>query len=394
MISVFDKKEDCCGCTACESICPERAITMKPDKEGFLYPEINQGLCIDCNLCRSVCPIQNRLVLSDRLHDPRVFAVKHKKEQVRMSSASGGAYTAISDYILKSSGVVYGAEFDDDFCVRHNRATNAEVRNKFKGSKYIQSDTRGIFKQIEEDLIKGNNVLFTGTACQVAGLRKFLEAKQVKTNKLTTNDIICHGVPSPLLWQGYLNFIQKKNKLKSYTFRYKQKGWHGYNVKTEFTNGKLKINTPDIKVFANLFSSDLALRPCCYYCCFANLQRPSDILIGDFWGIEKTMPEFDDNKGVSLVLINSQKGEEIFQEIKNELIVRESNIKDCLQRNLQYPTKKREEREQFWQDYYKYGFEYIAQKYAGYSFRGRVKSLLKDFLKKIGLLMYVKKLVR
>lgn len=386
MISVFDKKEDCCGCTACKCICPTQAITMKLDKDGFLYPEINLELCKSCGLCKTVCPIQNQFIFPDRLHEPQVFAVKHRKEQIRMNSASGGAYTAISDFILKSYGVVYGAEFDEDFRVQHNRATNAEERDRFKGSKYIQSDLRGTFKQIEEDLIQDINVLFTGTGCQVAGLRKFLEEKHVKTDKLTTNDIICHGVPSPLLWHDYLNFIQKKNKLKSYTFRYKQKGWHGYNVKAEFMNGKIKINSLDIKVFVNLFSSDLSLRPSCYDCRFANLQRPSDITIGDFWGIEEMMPELDDNKGVSLVLINSSKGKEIFQQIRNELNIWESNIQDCLQPNLQCPTKKPEKREQFWQDYYKYGFDYIAKKYAGYSFIDGVKRLIKIFLKKTGLI--------
>ena len=385
MISVFDKKEDCCGCTACKSICPTQAITMKPDKEGFLYPVINQELCIDCGKCRQVCTFQIKQILSDRLHKPQVFAVKHN-DIVRMNSASGGAYTAISDYVLKFSGVIYGVEFDDGFYVRHNRGTTVEEREKFKGSKYIQSDLRETFRQVEKDLILGNIVLFVGTGCQVAALKMYLLVKKININNLITTDIICHGVPSPLLWQDYLKFIQKESELKSYTFRYKRKGWRGYNVKAEFKNGKTKIDSIDVRVFANIFSSDLALRLSCYKCQFANLLRSSDITIGDFWGIEKSLPEIDDNKGVSLVIVNTYKGKRIFQEIKNELQVWESNIQDCLQPNLLYPTKKPKEREKFWQDYYKFGFKYIAKKYAGFNFKTKIKRSLKGLLKNMSLI--------
>lgn len=393
MISVFDKKEDCCGCTACKSICFTKAIEMKPDEEGFLYPKINQELCIDCGLCRKVCPLQNQVNIHYRLSEPLVFAVKHKEKQVKMSSASGGVYTAISDYALELSNAIYGVEFDEKFNIQHNRAISAIERDKFKGSKYVQSDLKETFKQIQKDLNNDKGVLFTGTGCQVAGLRKYLNDTKINTDKLITNDIICHGTPSPLLWNDYLKFIYKNSRLKSYTFRYKKKGWRGYNVKVKFENGRRKINSSDIKVYANLFSSNLILRPSCYNCKFTNLQRPSDIMIGDFWGIEKTIPEIDDDKGISLVLLNTSKGKDIFEKLKNDLDIWESNTKDCLQPNLQYPTKKPEIRDQFWEDYYKFGFQYIAKKYAGYSFKCRVKKLVKSSLQKTGLLRYVKKLV-
>lgn len=394
MKSVFEEKQDCCGCTACEHICPTNAIKMLADEEGFLYPDIIQELCIDCGLCKKVCPIQNKLGRDDRFDEPRVYAIKHKSNNVRMKSASGGAYPAISDYILKESNIVYGVKFSEKFYVHHDRAKNIQERDEFKGSKYIQSDLRDTFIRIKDDLIDGKGVLFTGTGCQVAGLINYLDAKKVNTDNLITNDIICHGTPSPLLWNEYLDFIQQKDELASYTFRDKDVGWHGYNVRVKYEKGKEKLNTPDIRIYANLFGSGLALRPSCYHCKFTNLKRPSDIMIGDFWGIERTLPEIDDNKGVSLMMINTNKGSKVFNEIKSDMEIWESNTKDCLQPNLIRPTRCPENREQFWQDYYDKGFKYIAKKYCGYGIKSRTKKILADILKKLGMYEWVKRIVK
>ena len=392
MITVFDRKEDCCGCTACESICPNQAITMQSDEEGFLYPSIDKSICIECGLCKKVCAFQNGYETLNNLESPDVYALKHKSDEVRMNSSSGGAFSAISDYALNESYVLYGVEFSKNFTVQHKRTTTEAGRNKFRGSKYVQSNLERIFKQIREDLANDRSVLFIGTPCEVAGLRKYLEVAKIKTDKLILNDIICHGTSSPLLWKQYLNFIQKKSKLKSYTFRSKEKGWRGYNVKAEFEKGKSKINTSDIKIYANIFCSDLALRPSCYYCKFSNLNRPSDITIGDFWGIEKSLPELDDNKGVSLILVNTPKGQAIFDEIQDKIDFVQSNTKDCQQHNLQQPTKMPTNREQFWDDYQNSGFDYIAKKYAGcYSFKGRVKRIIVTLLKKLGLFELIRK---
>ena len=391
MISVYDKKEDCCGCTACENICPTNAIKMIPDEKGFVYPVIGQELCIDCGKCRKVCPFQNEIDVEKRLDNPLVYAVKQKDEKIRMESTSGGVYTAISNLTLDKAGSIYGVKFDENFKVIHSKANNSYERDKFRGSKYIQSDLKDTFVKIQNELRRGQDVLFTGTGCQVAGLRKFLVDTKTDIDRLITNDIICHGTPSPLLWDDYLRFVQKKNKLTSYTFRYKEKGWHGYNVRAEFQNGKSRTNSSDLKIYANLFSSNLALRPSCYNCKFANLNRPSDIMIGDFWGIEKTMPEIDDNKGISLVLINTDKGKIVFDKIKENLEVWESNTRDCLQPNLIEPTKKPPKREQFWQDYFNNGFEYIAKKYAGYNLKSIVKKKIKAILSRTGLLKAIRK---
>lgn len=392
MMLIYERKEECCGCTACTSICPKQAITMIADEEGFLYPGIKQVLCIECDLCKQVCPFSDNYRTSGNYDKPIVYAAKHKDDNVRMHSSSGGMFTAISDYILDIDGVIYGAAFDENFVVHHQKAKTPEERNKFRGSKYIQSNLIGVFEDIKNELKKGRTVLFTGTPCQNAGLRAFLNKSY---DNLYLCDIVCHGTPSPLLWKEYIGFLEKRSKsrLVNYFFRYKEVGWRGYNVYALFDNGKSKLNTPDMMTYANIFGSDLALRPACHNCKFCNFSRPSDITIGDFWGIEKGMPDFDDNIGVSLVLINSSKGKGLFQRISKNLCYRESNTADCLQHNLHTPSQLSPRRGKFWQDYKNKGFEYVFKKYAGFGFVGQLEKAAVKVLKKLGLLHVAKRML-
>jgi coenzyme F420-reducing hydrogenase beta subunit len=392
MMLLYERKEDCCGCTACMSICPKQAITMIVDEEGFLYPSIDQELCTECDLCKKVCPFSDNYRTSDNYDQPLVYAAKHKDDNVRMNSSSGGMFTAISDYILDINGVIYGAAFDENFVVRHQKAETTEERNKFRGSKYVQSNLIGIFEDIKNELKKGETVLFTGTPCQNAGLHSYLNKSY---DNLYLCDIVCHGTPSPLLWKEYVGVLEKgvKSRLVQYSFRYKEVGWRGYNVYTLFDNGKSKLNNSDVMTYANIFSSDLALRPACHNCKFCNFSRQSDITIGDFWGIEKSMPDFDDNIGVSLVLINSLKGQELFNNISKNLHRRESNTRDCLQHNLHTPSQPSPRRDEFWQDYKDKGFEYVLKKYAGYGFVGQSKKAAVKVLNKLGLLHVAKRML-
>lgn len=381
MISVYDNKESCCGCTACESICPKNAITMIPDEEGFFYPKINQESCIDCGKCKKVCPFQNETEINDSLLSSIAYAVKHKENKIRMRSASGGAYTALSDHTLKNEYVLYGVEYDANFSVRHCRITDPNKRDRCRGSKYPQSNLESIYGMILEDLVNSRNVYFVGTGCQVAGLKNYLtEKKERYVGKLLTTDLVCHGTFSPLLWKEFLKFIQKKNNIKEFIFRYKEKGWHGPNVMVKYTNNKEKVNTAAIKVFGNLFSTDLALRPSCYYCKFANLSRTADITIADFWGIENLMPEIDDDKGISLLLVNSTEGKRLFDSIKGDINYWRRDIQECVQTNLRRPTKMPINRNKFWDDYYAHGFIYVAKKYAEYDYKSRAKKIIRDFL--------------
>jgi coenzyme F420-reducing hydrogenase beta subunit len=387
MITLYTKKENCSGCTACMNICSKNAISMQVDEEGFLYPHINNELCVECGLCTRICPFHDDYSTNENFDTPLVYAVKHKSDDVRLSSSSGGMFTAISDYVLDENGVIYGVDFDENFVVCHKRATTVNERDKFKGSKYVQSDLNQIFKAVKDDLILNRYVLFTGTPCQTAGLYSYLNNK-VNTKKLFMCDIVCHGTPSPKIWREYINFMTAKHKKKisQYHFRYK---WRGINVLMKFNDGSSIHNKNDLLTFINLFFSHVVLRPSCHNCKFTNFHRPSDITIADFWGIEKCKPEFEDNKGVSLVLLNTPKGQRLFDEIKRELVYEVSNAKDCPHPNLQHPSVASPKREEFWNDYYKYGFVYVIKKYVDYGLVAQSKILVKKILRKMKLAKYI-----
>jgi coenzyme F420-reducing hydrogenase beta subunit len=392
MMLIYERKEECCGCTACMSVCPKQAITMVADEEGFLYPSINQELCIECDLCKKVCPFSDNYRTSGNYDQPLVYAAIHKDDNVRMNSSSGGMFTAISDYILDIDGVIYGAAFDESFVVRHQKAGTVEERNKFRGSKYVQSNLIGVFEDIKNELKKGRHVLFTGTPCQNAGLGSYLNKNY---DNLYLCDIVCHGTPSPLIFEDYIQYCERKNKsrIKEYYCRHKGNGWHSHTEMAVYANGKKDSTSLLSQIYKALFYSHMVLRPACHNCKFCNFSRPSDITIGDFWGIEKSMPDFDDNTGVSLVLTNSTKGQELFERISKNLYYRESNTTDCLQHNLHTPSQPSPRRDKFWQDYKNKGFEYVLKKYAGYGFVGQSKKAAAKVLNKLGLLHVAKRIL-
>ncbi|MEO2508746.1 Coenzyme F420 hydrogenase/dehydrogenase, beta subunit C-terminal domain [Clostridium paraputrificum] len=386
MKSVYMDKKECCGCTACEKICNLKAIRMEKDKEGFFYPVINEDICIDCGQCRKVCPLNKEENKENTIDKLIIYAVKHKEENERMNSSSGGMYTALSNYVLNKNGVVAGVKFNEEFEVIHE-CTNSEMgRNEFRGSKYVKSNLKNVYFEIKQELENGKIVLFTGTPCEVAGLKNYISLSRVNSDKLILNDIICHGAPSPKIWESYIKFIDKKRILKKFVFRAKEKGWRGYNIKAVYADNKIKINSPKLKSFTYLFSSDLPLRPSCYSCKFAKVKRCSDIMIGDFWGIEKSIPEMDDNKGTSLVFINTEKGNRIFEDIKDVIEYKSCTINDCMQPNLYKSTSMPSNREEFWNDFSKYGYKYIANKYGRYNVRGKIKITISNILRDMKIL--------
>ena len=235
------EKSNCCGCTACASICPKDAITMEPDALGFKYPKVDMDKCVDCGLCEKVCAFNDNYDTSLNLPEPSAYAARHKNMQEVETSRSGAAFIAISDYILEQGGVVYGVGYTDHFRVVHKRATTKEERDEFKGSKYVQSDLTGIFRQVKKDLKKGLIVLFSGTPCQTSGLASYVG------NKLRENlflvDIVCHGVPGPYLWRDYILYLERKHgdKISWVDFRDKQKyGWKAHHETFKFTKGRIK----------------------------------------------------------------------------------------------------------------------------------------------------------
>lgn len=308
---------------------------------------------------------------------PITYAVKHKNEKVVMNSRSGGVFTSISDYVLSINGKVYGAILNDKFEVEHIGTNTKEIRDKMRGSKYVQSNLKNVFNDIKKDLQNGVFVLFTGTPCQVAGLKNFLNKKY---DNLLTVDIVCHGVPSPLVFEKYVEWQQKCNhdKLKTIDFRNKKKfGWRPHYETLFFDKKQI-----DSFVYKNLFQKLYAIRPSCFKCPFKSINRVGNISIADYWGIENIDHNFNDNKGTSLVIINDIMGEEIFKKINKSINILETKIEDSIQPALQYNYEKPKEYEMFWDDLEKINFSKIAIKYADYTLKNRIKFKLKKIIKK------------
>lgn len=350
---------DCCGCTACASICAHDAITMKPDALGFLYPEVDKDKCVDCGLCEKVCAFNDHYDTSLNLEKPLAYGARHKDMNEVETSRSGAAFIAISDYILEQGGVVYGAGYTDHFRVVHKRAATKEERDEFKGSKYVQSDMTGVFRQVKKDLRDGLTVLFSGTPCQTSGLNSYV-GKRLREN-LFLVDIVCHGVPSPYMWRDYIAYLEKKqgSPIVWVNFRDKQKyGWAAHHETFKFKNGGGKMS------FTYLFYKHIMFRKSCGNCHFTNIKRPSDITIADFWGWENTDSAFNaDNKGVSLVLLNTEKGRKLFDAVQDRMNTIPAELDKCLQPNMQHPSEMHPLSDNFFSDYSQKGFKYVMWKY-------------------------------
>ncbi len=372
MINITNK-ENCCGCTACATVCAKGAIKMKPDALGFLYPEVNKDLCNNCGLCEKVCAFHPNYDKSQNLEEPDVYAVRHKDMREIETSRSGAMFIAISDWILDQGGIVYGVGYVDHFRVAHKRATNKEERNEFKGSKYVQSDVNTTFSQVRKDLKDGLYVLFSGTPCQTSGLQSYLKTLRTDTTKLYIVDIVCHGVPSPFFWRDYLAFIEKKQgkKATEVNFRDKSKlGWSAHKESFKFGDTYTYTYT-----YTYTFYQHIMFRRSCGVCHFTNLQHPSDITIADYWGWKKAVdPAFNaDNKGVSLVLVNTKKAQGLFEAINGDLNYIKTDTKSCLQPNLQYPSHIHPKRDDFERDYVKYGLIYVCKKYGDMGWKWQVR---------------------
>lgn len=375
MINIINKAS-CVGCEACRQICPKQCITMVYDNEGFSYPMVSSKDCIKCSLCEKVCPII-QYGINELRPNNRVFAVKHQNHKVQFESTSGGAFTAIANWAELQNGIIFGAAYDEQLNVIHCKAKNTEEYVKFRGSKYVQSLIGNTFIEIRELLTQGKLVLFSGTPCQVSGLKLFLLKPY---SNLYTVDIICHGVPSPKVFKDYINFIQKKGKLLSINMRYKAKGWNASEGKIIYANGKKIVGSGVAGLWRKLYSSRCITRPCCYECKFTNFNRQGDITIGDYWGIEKSHPNFFDNNGISLLLLNSAKGNYIFENIKNELYSIESSREKCLQPMLYESVRQPLYRDLFWEDYGKFPFKKVAKKYGEYGIISQIKIKYKYIL--------------
>lgn len=385
MIKINDPQQ-CCGCTACASICPHDAVSMQPDALGFLYPSVDESRCVDCGLCEKVCAFNDYYDTSLNLPQPDAYAARHKDMGEVETSRSGAAFIAISDYVLENGGVVYGAGYADHFRVVHKRATTKEERDEFKGSKYVQSDLRGVFRHVRQDLKDGMTVLFSGTPCQTAGLASYIGHKL--RERLYLVDIVCHGVPSPYVWRDYLAYLEKKQGSEIFwvNFRDKHKfGWKAHRETFKFVNGGGKMS------FTYLFYRHVMFRHSCGECHYTNTKRPSDITLADFWGWEKTDKGINaDDKGVSLLLVNTEKGRELFDMVKDRMHTMPVSLPNAMQANLRHPSAIHPKRMDFENDYKLYGFEYVAKKYGDMGSRNWHKRLiirLKDIARKVSIMI-------
>lgn len=360
MIKITDK-HDCCGCTACASICGANAIKMERDEEGFFYPIVDATLCIDCKLCERVCPNIVRDNNVSAAGPQKIFAIRNKDVNTLKSSSSGGIFLPVANEILNRGGVIYGAEYDENLVVVHRAESTTDGIRKFCGSKYVQSDIRGIYQEIKSHLYAGHLVLFSGTPCQVEGLKQFLKKPY---NNLITVDILCHGVPSPMIFADYVHFVRKKSlgRLSGIFMKDKTYGWGYQNLRLYYDNGTSEFNSVISNLWMKIFYDHVAQRPSCHKCRFKNIYRAGDISIGDFWGIEKSHPEFNSSLGTSLLLINTKNGAGLWENVKHQFDYLESNIEECMQPVLQCSTPEPPDKIQFWKDYHETGFCHTVQK--------------------------------
>lgn len=352
MIKLIEKK-DCCGCYACLQSCPVKCIAMQEDNEGFLYPIIDKTICIDCGLCEKVCPVINQRSPQKPL---KIYAAINKNQQIRNESSSGGIFTLLAEQIIEEGGVVFGARFNEKWEVIHDYTENKGGLNAFRGSKYSQSRIGETFQQTEKFLKEGRKVLFTGTPCQIAGLNKYLK---IKYEKLLTMDLVCHGTPSPKVFGLYLDEIKYKTMplsvISSINFRDKNTGWKKFSLSIRFTNPANEVKnssilfseTLDKNIFLRGFLKDLYLRPSCHDCPSKSFKAGSDITIADYWGIAAYYPELDDDKGTSLLFVNTPAGNNCLKNMEG--IVAETTYEQAVAGNpaIEKSVMKHKNREAF-----------------------------------------------
>lgn len=392
----IEDKSLCCGCTACKNICPQNAIEMEEDKEGFLYPIINKEKCINCGLCRKVCPVLQKNKKVDE--NQKGYIVYNKDYKIRKESTSGGAFSAIAGYVLNNDGIVFGACIDKEHNVYHKYVNRIEELKIFRGSKYVQSNLKNTFNEAKQFLDIGKMVCFSGTPCQIAGLKSFLNREY---SNLITVDVVCRAVPSPLVLRKYLEYQKKKlnvNEIKEIIFRDKSVYGYNYSVLTIKADNKNYHNGIDTDPYLRAFFSNISVRPSCYNCKFRTVDRVSDFTIWDCYNSEKFDRKFDDNKGTTRILLHNNKAIEIFNQIKNGYDYKEVEVANLIadSKELQEGIKGNIRRKQFFEDIENLGETQLFEKYFPNTVKVRIEKIsrrifikfkfykkLKNFMKNI-----------
>ncbi len=357
MKKLYVKKKECCGCGACVDVCRKDAVRMVIDREGFRYPKIDGGLCVDCGRCEDVCPIKKQSPKKEASR--QYFAVQAKDENVRYASSSGGMFPILAEYVFRQQGVVYGAAYDKNMRVVHREICGREELDSVKRTKYVQSSMKGIYRKIETQLKKEQWVLFCGTPCQAEGLRLYLKQPYPK---LILADLVCYGVPSPGIWGDYVKHLEGKRggKMTDFSFRDKRMRDSGhtcaYVIDGQEYSGSLYADE-----YCRMYFTNHILRPSCHDCKFCTVERNSDITIGDFWGIEKVKPEIDDGMGTSLVILHTEKAREIWEAVRDEVSWFACEERDVIQPRLTDPTEAAKSRGLFMASYRMLSFSQLLR---------------------------------
>lgn len=364
MISSIDS---CTGCSACKQKCPQKCISMIENSEGFLYPNIDKSKCIHCNLCEKVCPINKYIISGDRLEKTIAYAAINKDEVTLKDSSSGGMFSVIAEKVLDQHGIVFGCVFNDKLEAEHIYINSKKDLHKLRGSKYVQSNVRDTFRDTESFLKQGIVVLYTGTPCQIAGLKSMLNKEY--TN-LYTIDLICHGTPSQKIFNKYIEYLEYKDryKISTYRFRYKdvtEKRQLELHTCRYLSKKYKLLKYPNFNSYLYAFRNAYIYRESCYKCKYTNLDRPGDFTIGDYWGIENYHKDFNNHNGVSSLILNTNKSKILFEEISTNL--RFVNSKpEYIQSgngNLKHPSIRPDIRDIIYTELDDKGFKYIAIKY-------------------------------
>lgn len=342
--TVYEEKDKCCGCSACAMVCPKQCIKMQPDEEGFLYPQIDKALCVHCLLCQKVCPVLKK---SEMENDPDCYIAFSENQNIRKNSSSGGMFTELAKKQIEKGALVYGAGFDENFEVTHKAVRSESHLGELRGSKYVQSRMDDKYREIKEELDRGESIYFSGTPCQVAGLYSYLGHRP---EKLTTQDFICHGVPSPLVWKKYLSTFGNVKKVE---FRNKKYGWHYFALHIE-SDKRDYYKRLDEDFYLKLFLDNTILRPICYDCPIKKQGSSADITLADCWSLNHMTDKVaDTDKGLSLVIANTSKGQSCLEKVKDsgEIVAIPVDAKKALnsQSALRESAHCNQRREQFFE---------------------------------------------
>ena len=356
---IVTKDELCTGCGVCADACPNNCITIQYDSFGFLKSNIDSEKCVNCKICTTVCPANHP---NNENEIFEAYKARRRESSLLLESSSGGIASLISETVIKDGGVVAGCAFDDNLVLRHSIEDKLSELEKFKGSKYVQSYVVGIYKTLKEKLNSGKTAVFIGTPCQVSALKNYLGKDY---ENLITQDIIYHGVPSDKLWHSYIESLEKPIASGNVSFRNKQNGWKNYSLYIPLENGERIIQSAHDNPFTKAFHNNLSLRKSCYGCHFKHKTRQSDITLADFWGIKFVLPDMNDDKGTSLVVVNSKKGAKVFESVKDNMRIRQVDFNTAVSYNTSmYRSSPRpENREAFLESVNTMGFRAAAKKY-------------------------------